>query len=117
MARVKTGPVTRRRHKRILKLARGYRGARHRSFKPANEAVMHALMYAYAHRRRRKRDFRRLWITRINAAARLHGLSYSTFMYGLKKAGVGLNRKMLAEIAVHDAESFGRLASLAKGQL
>jgi len=117
MARVKTGPVTRRRHKRILKLARGYRGARHRWFRPANEAVMHALMYAYAHRRRRKRDFRRLWITRINAAARLHGLSYSTFMYGLKKAGVGLNRKMLAEIAVHDAESFGRLAALAKGQL
>jgi large subunit ribosomal protein L20 len=117
MARVKTGPVTRRRHKRILKMARGYRGARHRLFKPANEAVMHALYYAYLHRKKRKGDFRRLWIQRINAAARSQGLTYSTLMHGLKKAGVQLNRKMLAELAVRDAASFSRLVEMAKAQL
>jgi large subunit ribosomal protein L20 len=117
MARVKTGPVTRRRHKRILKMARGYRGARHRLFRPANEAVMHALYYAYLHRKKRKGDFRRLWIQRINAAARSQGLTYSTLMHGLKKAGVQLNRKMLAELAVRDAASFSRLVEMAKAQL
>jgi large subunit ribosomal protein L20 len=117
MARVKSGKISHRRHKRILKMARGYRGARHMRFKAANEAVLHALAYAYRHRRTRKRDFRRLWIVRINAAARMHGLSYSTMMYGLKKAGIQLNRKMLADLAVRDAASFGRLADLAKGQL
>src|SRR5579875_262294 len=104
MARVKTGAVTRRRHKRILKLARGYRGARHRLFRPANEAVIHALWYAYQHRRKRKGDFRRLWIVRINAAARSEGMSYSKLIHGLKKAGVELNRKMLADLAVRDSE-------------
>ncbi len=117
MARVKNGKVTHRRHKKILKMAKGYRGSRHRLFRPANEAVMHALWYAYQHRRKRKGDFRRLWIVRINAAARIHGLSYSKLMYGLKKAGVDLNRKMLADLAVRDAESFGQLAQVAKGQL
>jgi large subunit ribosomal protein L20 len=117
VARVKSGKITHRRHKRILKMARGYRGARHMRFRAANEAVLHALAYAYRHRRTRKRDFRRLWIVRINAAARLHGLSYSTLMHGLKKAGVQLNRKMLAELAVRDDESFGRLVTVAKGQL
>ena len=117
MARVKSGKISHRRHRRILKMARGYRGARHMRFKAANEAVMHALAYAYRHRRTRKRDFRRLWIIRINAAARMHGLSYSTMMHGLKKAGVQLNRKMLAELAVRDAASFGHLVTVAKGQL
>jgi large subunit ribosomal protein L20 len=98
-------------------MARGYRGARHMRFKAANEAVMHALAYAYRHRRTRKRDFRRLWIIRINAAARSHGLSYSTLMHGLKMAGVQLNRKMLADLAVRDQDSFGRLVAVAKGQL
>ena len=117
MARVKSGITSHRRHRRILKMARGYRGARHMRFKAANEAVLHALAYAYRHRRTRKRDFRRLWIIRINAAARMHGLSYSTMMHGLKKAGVQLNRKMLADLAVRDQKSFGQLATLAKGQL
>jgi large subunit ribosomal protein L20 len=117
MARVKSGVVTRRRHKKILKMARGYRGSRHRLFRPANEAVMHALWYAYKHRKQRKGDFRRLWIIRINAAARSQGLTYSTLMHGLKKAGVQLNRKMLAELAVRDAESFSQLVGVAKAQL
>lgn len=117
MARVKSGKISHRRHKKILKMARGYRGARHMRFKAANEAVLHALAYAYRDRRRRKRDFRRLWIVRINAAARLNGLSYNALIHGLKKAGIALNRKMLAELAVRDAESFGRLVDLAKGQL
>ncbi len=116
MARVKNGVVRHRRHKKILKLARGYRGARSRHFRPANEAVMHSLYYAYQHRRKRKGDFRRLWISRINAAARMHGLSYSRFMYGLKQAGVGLDRKILADMAVSDMQSFTKLVALAKGE-
>ena len=117
MARVKNGVVRHRRHKKILKLARGYRGARSRHFRPANEAVMHSLYYAYQHRRKRKGDFRRLWISRINAAARMHGLSYNRFMFGLKQAGVGLDRKILADMAVRDMPSFAELVSVAKGEL
>ncbi len=116
MARVKNGVVRHRRHKKILKLARGYRGARSRHFRPANEAVMHSLYYAYQHRRKRKGDFRRLWISRINAAARMHGLSYSRFMYGLKQAGVGLDRKILADMAVSDMPSFAKLVAVVKGE-
>ncbi|MCL5967651.1 MAG: 50S ribosomal protein L20 [Firmicutes bacterium] len=117
MARVKTGVVTRRRHKRILKMARGYRGSRHRLFRPANEAVLHSLWYAYQHRKKRKGDFRRLWIVRINAAARSEGMSYSSLIHGLKKAGIELNRKMLAELAVRDADRFRQLVGVAKAQL
>ncbi|KUK30945.1 MAG: 50S ribosomal protein L20 [Thermoanaerobacterales bacterium 50_218] len=117
MPRVKGGPVTRRRRKKILKLARGYRGAKSKLFRPAHEQVMKSLMYAYIHRRLRRRDFRRLWITRINAAARLNGLSYSRFINGLKKAGVAVNRKMLAELAVKDQVAFGKLVELAKKHL
>ncbi len=117
MARVKGGPVTRRRHKKILKLARGYRGAKSKLFRVANQQVMKSLNYAYIHRRLRKRDFRQLWITRINAAARSNGLSYNKFMNGLKKAGVGVNRKMLAELAVNDASAFSKLVELAKRNL
>mgnify|MGYP001119821445 CR=1 FL=1 len=117
MARVKGGPVTRRRHKKILKLARGYRGAKSKLFRVANQQVMKSLNYAYIHRRLRKRDFRKLWITRINAAARSNGLSYNRFMNGLKKAGVGVNRKMLAELAVNDAPAFSKLVELAKRNL
>ncbi|MCL4318726.1 MAG: 50S ribosomal protein L20 [Firmicutes bacterium] len=117
MARVKRGVSRHRRHKKILKLARGYRGARSRHFRPANEAVMHSLWYAYQHRRKRKGDFRRLWITRINAAARLNGLSYSRFMNGLHRAGIGLDRKILADLAVRDMESFKVLVDKAKEQL
>jgi len=114
MARVKGGPVTRRRHKKILKLARGYRGAKSKLFRVANQQVMKSLYYAYVHRRLRKRDFRKLWIARINAAARLNGLSYSKFINGLKQAGVVMNRKMLAEMAVNDKAAFTKLVDLAK---
>jgi large subunit ribosomal protein L20 len=117
MARVKGGTVTRRRHKKILKLARGYFGSKHRLFRTANQQVMKSLMYAYRDRRVRKRDFRRLWIQRINAAARINGLSYSRLMYGLKQAGVEINRKMLADLAVSDAGAFRELAVVAKGKL
>jgi len=117
MARVKGGPVTRRRHKKILKLARGYRGAKSKLFRVANQQVMKSLNYAYIHRSMRKRDFRQLWITRINAAARSNGLSYNRFMNGLKKAGVAVNRKMLAELAVNDAPAFSKLVELAKRYL
>ncbi|GMA51855.1 50S ribosomal protein L20 [Alicyclobacillus contaminans] len=117
MARVKGGVVTRRRHKKILKLARGYRGSKHRLFRTAKQQVMKSLMYAYRDRRVRKRDFRRLWIQRINAAARLNGLSYSRFMYGLKLAGVDVNRKMLADLAVADSKAFTELANVAKSKL
>ncbi|MFY9272545.1 MAG: 50S ribosomal protein L20 [Thermacetogeniaceae bacterium] len=117
MARVKGGPATRRRRKKILKLARGYRGAKSKLFRVANQQVMKSLNYAYIHRRLRKRDFRQLWITRINAAARSNGLSYNKFMNGLKKAGVGVNRKMLAELAVNDASAFSKLVELAKRNL
>jgi large subunit ribosomal protein L20 len=114
MARVKRGMAAHRRHKKIMVMAKGYRAGRHRLFKTANEAVMRALAYAYRHRRERKRDFRRLWTMRINAAARLHGISYSRFIYGLKRADVALDRKMLAELAVNNPVEFGRLATLAR---
>ena len=117
MPRVKGGIVTRRRHKKILKLARGYRGSKHRIFKTANAQVMKSLMYAYRDRRQKKRDFRKLWIARINAAARLNGLSYSKLVHGLKTAGVEVNRKMLAELAVNDAAAFAELANLAKSKV
>jgi len=114
MARVKRGVTAHRRHKKILKLAKGYRGAKSKLFRPANQQVMKALAYAYAHRKKRKGDFRKLWITRINAAARLHGLSYSRFISGLKQAGVEINRKMLADLAVNDAQAFSNLVEIAK---
>lgn len=117
MARVKGGMVTRRRHKKILKMARGYRGSKHRLYRTAKQQVMKGLMYAYRDRRVRKRDFRKLWITRINAAARINGLSYSKFMHGLKLAGVEVNRKMLADLAVADKKAFSELASVAKEKL
>lgn len=117
MARVKGAVKTRARHKKVLKLAKGYFGAKSKLFRTAKQAVMKSLMYAYIGRRLRKRDFRQLWIARINAAARMNGISYSKLMNGLKKAGIEINRKMLAEIAVNDAEGFGKLVSLAKSKL
>ncbi|MEO3945693.1 50S ribosomal protein L20 [Gorillibacterium sp. CAU 1737] len=117
MARVKGGFVTRRRHKKVLKLAKGYFGSKHRLFKTANQQVMKSGLYAYRDRRRKKRDFRRLWVTRINAGARQNGLSYSKFMYGLKLAGVNVNRKILAELAISDSKAFADLANTAKGKL
>ncbi|ABN52455.1 MAG TPA: 50S ribosomal protein L20 [Hungateiclostridium thermocellum] len=114
MSRVKGGVRTRARHKKILKLAKGYFGAKSKNFRIANQAVMKSLVYAYRDRRARKRDFRKLWITRINAAARMNGLSYSKFMNGLKKSGIALNRKMLAEMAVNDAEAFAQLVEKVK---
>ncbi|MDA8352046.1 MAG: 50S ribosomal protein L20 [Firmicutes bacterium] len=114
MARVKGGYVTRRRRKKVLKLARGYFGSKHTLFKTAKQQVMKSLTYAYRDRRQRKRDFRRLWISRINAAARMNGLSYNKMMHGLKQAGVEVNRKMLADLAVNDKKAFSELASLAK---
>lgn len=114
MARVKGGFTNRRRHKKVLKLARGYFGSKHRLFKSANEQVMKSLLYAYRDRRRKKRDFRRLWVTRINAAARINGLSYSKFMFGLKLAGIEVNRKILSDLAITDAKAFSDLASAAK---
>ena len=112
--RVKTGPVTQRRHKRILKLTKGQRGSKHRLFKRGNEAMMKSLEYAYRDRKVRKREFRRLWIARINAASRENGMSYSTFMNGLKKAGIELDRRVLADIAIHDASAFSQLVETAK---
>lgn len=114
MARIKRGVTARRRHKKILKLAKGYRGSRSKIFRVANQAVMKALMYSYTHRRLRKREFRQLWIARINAAARQNGMSYNRFINGLKKAGVEINRKMLAELAVNDAKAFSELVNVAK---
>jgi len=111
MARVKGAVNTRRRHKKILKLAKGYWGSKSRSFRVANQAVMKSLVYAYRDRRANKRDFRMLWITRINAAARLNGLSYSKFINGLKIAGIQLNRKVLADMAVNDAAGFTQLVN------
>lgn len=117
MTRVKRGVAAHRRHKKILTLAKGYRGARRKLFKSANEAVMRGLAYAYRHRRERKRDFHRLWIMRINAAARQNGVSYSQFMHGLKMANVGLDRKVLAELAVNNSAEFARLATLARDSI
>jgi len=115
--RVKGGKVTRRRRKKILKLAKGYFGSKHRLFRTAKQQVMKSLMYAYRDRRQRKRDFRRLWITRINAAVRERGLTYNKFMHGLKKAGVELNRKMLSDLAITDSKSFEKLVELAKEKI
>ncbi len=117
MARVKGGFVVRRRHKKVLKLAKGYFGSKHRIFKTANEQVMKSMQYAYRDRRTKKRDFRRLWIVRINAAARMNGLSYSKMMHGLKLAEVNINRKMLADLAVNDINAFNSLATVAKGKI
>ena len=117
MARVKSGTTTRRRHKKVLKLAKGYWGTKSKLFRPANQAVLHALRYALRDRRRKKRDFRRLWIARINAAARQSGMSYSRLMNGLKKSGVAVNRKVLAELAVHDAKAFGQFVEIARAGL
>lgn len=117
MARVKGGFVTRRRHKKVLKLAKGYFGSKHRIFKTANQQVMKSLLYAYRDRRQVKRDFRKLWIVRINAAARVNGLSYSKFMHGLKLAGIEVNRKILADLAVNDLPAFNDLAVAAKQKL
>lgn len=113
MPRVKGGIVTHRRHKKVLELTKGHRGKRHRLFKIAHESMSHALDYAYCHRRERKGDMRRLWIMRINAAARAGGLSYKQLIEGLKKAGVVINRKMLAEMAVNDPSGFSKLLKLA----
>lgn len=117
MPRVKGGTVTRKRRKKVIKLAKGYYGAKHILFKVANQQVMKSGNYAFRDRRNKKRDFRKLWITRINAAARINGLSYSRLMYGLKLAGIEVNRKMLADLAVADEKAFAQLATAAKAQL
>ena len=117
MARVKGGMSARRKHNKVLKLAKGYRGARSKQYRVAKQSVMRALTSSYAGRKERKRQRRQLWIARINAAARLNGLSYSKFMFGLKQAGVDMNRKMLAEMAVNDAAGFATLAELAKSKI
>ena len=115
--RVRTGVKARRRRKKVLKLAKGYRGGRSKLYRTAADAVDKALMYAYRDRRQRKRDFRRLWIARINAAARMHNLSYNKFMHGLKIAGVELDRKVLAELAISDPSGFAKIADLASKNL
>jgi large subunit ribosomal protein L20 len=117
MPRTKHSVASHRRKKKVLKRAKGYTGGRSKLFRTATEAVNRALSYAYRDRRTRKRDFRKLWITRINAAARLNGMSYSQFINGLKKSDIEINRKLLAEIAVNDAESFSKLAEIAKDSL
>lgn len=117
MARVKGGTVTRKRRKRILKLAKGYYGAKHKLFKVAKQQVIKSGQYAYRDRKQRKRDFRQLWIARINAAARLNDISYSRLMHGLKLAGIEVNRKMLAELAISDADAFAQIAEQAKAAL
>ncbi|WP_346354911.1 50S ribosomal protein L20 [Azotosporobacter soli] len=117
MPRVKKGVTAHRRHKKILKLAKGYRGSKSKLFKKANETVMKALYYARRDRRAKKGEFRKLWIARINAAARMNGISYSQLMNGLKKAGIEVNRKMLADLAVTDMNVFGQLVAAAKEQL
>lgn len=117
MARVKGGLGAKKRHNRVLKLAKGYRGARSKQYRVAKQSVMRALTSSYAGRKQRKRQFRKLWIARINAAARMNGLSYSKFMYGLKLAGIEVNRKMLSEMAISDPAGFTALADLAKSKL
>ena len=117
MPRVKGGTVTRQRRKKVIKLAKGYYGSKNTLFKVANQEVMKSLMYAFRDRRQKKRDFRKLWITRINAAARMNGLSYSRLMHGLKNAGIEVNRKMLADLAVHDEKAFAELATVAKNNI
>ncbi|MGN0481195.1 MAG: 50S ribosomal protein L20 [Lachnospiraceae bacterium] len=117
MARIKGGMNAKQKHNKVLKLAKGYRGARSKQYRVAKQSVMRALTSAYAGRKQRKRQFRTLWIARINAAARMNGLSYSKFMYGLKLANVDLNRKVLSELAINDAAAFTKLAELAKSKL
>ncbi len=117
MARIKGGVNAKKKHNKVLRLAKGYRGARSKQYRIAKQSVMRALTSSYAGRKERKRQFRQLWIARINAAARMNGISYSKFMYGLKNAGVDMNRKMLAEMAVNDADGFKTLAELAKANL
>jgi large subunit ribosomal protein L20 len=117
MPRVKGGTVTRQRRKKVIKLAKGYYGSKSTLFKVANQQVMKSLMYAFRDRRQKKRDLRKLWITRINAAARMNGLSYSRLMHGLKNAGIEVNRKMLADLAVHDEKAFAELATVAKNNI
>ena len=117
MARVKGALSTRKRRKKILKLAKGYRGAKSKLFRTANQAVMKSLVYAYTGRKLKKRDFRRLWITRISAACKMNDINYSRFMNGLKKAGITMNRKMLSELAIQDAQAFTGLVEKAKAAL
>ena len=117
MARIKGGLNAKKRHNRVLKLAKGYRGARSKQYRVAKQSVMRALTSSYAGRKERKRQFRQLWIARINAAARINGLSYSKFTFGLKQAGVVMNRKVLSDMAINDAEGFAKLAELAKTKL
>lgn len=117
MSRVKGGTVTRKRRKRVLKLAKGYYGSKHALFKTAKQQVMKSGHYAYRDRRQKKRNFRKLWITRINAAARMHDLSYSKLMHGLKVANIDVNRKMLSELAIHDEQAFAEMADKAKAAL
>jgi len=117
MARVKGAMATRKRHKRVLKLAKGYRGAKSKLFRTAKQAVMKSLTYAYIGRKQKKRDFRKLWITRISAACKLNGTNYSQFMNGLKKAEININRKMLSEIAISDPQAFTALVEKAKAAL
>jgi len=114
MARVKRGVNAKKRHKKVLKQAKGYYGAKSKLFRPANQAVMKSLNYSYIGRKQRKREFRKLWIARINAASRQNGLSYSKFINGLKKANIEVNRKMLSELAINDAEGFAKLVEIAK---
>jgi large subunit ribosomal protein L20 len=115
MARVKTGYVRRKRHKKILKLTKGQYGTRSTLFRRANEAMLHSLWYSYRDRRQRRRDLRRLWISRINAAARINGTTYSKLIHGMKKADIGINRKMLSDIAIRDPEAFAAVVALALG--
>ncbi|NLS45513.1 MAG: 50S ribosomal protein L20 [Firmicutes bacterium] len=117
MPRVKSSPASRSRRKKVLKRAKGFKGARSKVYRRANEAVLKALHYSYRDRRTKKRNFRRLWITRINAAARINGMSYSRFINGLQKAGVAINRKVLAELAVNDQEAFSELVKIAQNNV
>ncbi|TLD84994.1 50S ribosomal protein L20 [Helicobacter sp. MIT 11-5569] len=117
MARVKTGVVRRRRHKKVLKLARGFYSARHKHFRKAKEQLERSLCYAFRDRKQKKRDFRKLWIVRINAACRINAISYSRFMFGLKKAGITLDRKILADIAMHEPAAFAKIVESAKKAL
>ncbi len=117
MARIKRGVMSLKKRRKVLKAVKGFRGARGRTYKAANEALLHSMVYAFRDRRRRKRDFRSLWITRINAAARSEGLTYSRLMSGLKKEGLNVNRKILAELAVNDESAFSHLLSIAKKHL
>jgi len=117
MPRAKSSVVSRKRHKKVLKLTRGYRGAKSKLFRVANQQLLKSLSYAYRDRKARKREFRKLWITRINAATRMNGMSYSKFMHGLKNAGIEVNRKILADLAVNDEKAFNDLVELAKKNL